>query len=141
MSQEKYIGMDVHQATISVAVKNAEGKLLMECVLETKAATILEFIQGLRGTLALTFEEGTMAAWLHSSYERGCQEKILSPPLGRRCGLHPAPARFSSFLEGSWFYRFGSPRSSAAMSAPADPDLMVSWPWRLTPFSCAATQT
>ncbi len=64
MSQEKYIGMDVHAATISAAVKNAEGKLLMECVLETKAATILEFI-GLRGTLALTFEEGTMAIWLH----------------------------------------------------------------------------
>jgi len=65
MNQEKYIGMDVHDASISVAVKNAEGKLLMECVLETKAATILEFIQGLRGTLALTFEEGTLAAWLH----------------------------------------------------------------------------
>jgi len=29
MNQEKYIGMDVHAATISAAVKNAEGKLLM----------------------------------------------------------------------------------------------------------------
>jgi len=28
MSQEKYIGMDVHAATISVAVKNAEGNNL-----------------------------------------------------------------------------------------------------------------
>jgi hypothetical protein len=65
MSQEKYIGMDLHAATISAAVVNAQGKLLMECVLETKAATILEFIQGLRGTLAVTFEEGTMATWLH----------------------------------------------------------------------------
>jgi hypothetical protein len=65
MNQEKYIGMDVHAATISAAVRNAEGKLLMECVLETKAARILEFIEGLRGTLALTFEEGTLAAWLH----------------------------------------------------------------------------
>jgi transposase len=65
MNQEKYIGMDVHAATISAAVKNAEGKLRMECVLETKAATILEFIQGLGGTLALTFEEGTLATWLH----------------------------------------------------------------------------
>jgi hypothetical protein len=27
MSQEKYIGMDVHQATISVAVMDARGKL------------------------------------------------------------------------------------------------------------------
>jgi hypothetical protein len=59
MSQEKYIGMDVHDATISAAVRNAQGKLLMECVLETKAETILEFIEGLRGPLALTFEEGT----------------------------------------------------------------------------------
>ena len=42
MSQEKYIGMDVHQATISVAVMDAGGKLIMECVLETRAATILE---------------------------------------------------------------------------------------------------
>jgi len=44
--------MDVHDATISVAVKNAEGKLLMECVLETKAATILDFIQGLQLNMA-----------------------------------------------------------------------------------------
>jgi hypothetical protein len=36
MSQEKYIGMDVHQATISVAVMDAGGKLIMECLLETR---------------------------------------------------------------------------------------------------------
>jgi transposase len=65
MSEEKYIGMDVHQATISVAVMDGSGKLIMECLLETKAATIVEFIQGLHGTLSLTFEEGTSAAWLH----------------------------------------------------------------------------
>jgi len=53
------------QATISVAVMDSAGKLIMECILETKAATILEFIQGLRGSLSVTFEEGTSAAWLH----------------------------------------------------------------------------
>jgi len=85
MSQEKYIGMDVHAATISAAVKNAQGKLLMECVLETKAATILEFIQGLRGTLAVTFEEGTLAAWLHD---------LLKPHVSRLAsGLRPAQER------------------------------------------------
>jgi transposase len=65
MNQTKYIGMDVHQATISVAVMDANGKLVMECILETKAATILEFLAGLRGSLWVTFEEGTSAAWLH----------------------------------------------------------------------------
>ena len=48
MNQEKYIGMDVHQATISVAVMDSSGKLIMECILETKAATILEFIADAR---------------------------------------------------------------------------------------------
>src|SRR5258708_21119084 len=37
MSQEKYIGMDVHQATISVAVTDSRGKLIMESILETKS--------------------------------------------------------------------------------------------------------
>ena len=36
----------------------------MESILETKAATILDFFAGLRGTLSVTFEEGTWAAWL-----------------------------------------------------------------------------
>ena len=63
MNQAKYIGMDVHQATISVAVMDSAGKLILESILETKAATILQFIAGLRGSLLVTFEEGTSAAW------------------------------------------------------------------------------
>ena len=62
MNQEKYIGMDVHQATISVAVMDSSGKLVMECILETKAATILEFLDGLRGSLSVTFEEGSLCS-------------------------------------------------------------------------------
>ena len=65
MNQAKYIGMDVHQATISVAVMDSAGKLILESILETKAATILQFIAGLRGSLLVTFEEGTSAAWLY----------------------------------------------------------------------------
>jgi hypothetical protein len=65
VNDEKYIGLDVHQATISVAVMNATGKVVMESILETKAATILEFFAGLRGTLQVTFEEGTWSVWLY----------------------------------------------------------------------------
>jgi hypothetical protein len=39
MNSEKYIGLDVHQAPISVAVLDSTGKLVMESILETKAAT------------------------------------------------------------------------------------------------------
>jgi hypothetical protein len=57
MDSEKYTRLDVHQATIVVAVMNSSGKLVMESILETKAATILQFFAGLRGTLSVTFEE------------------------------------------------------------------------------------
>jgi transposase len=65
MDSTKYIGMDVHKETISIAVMNSAGKLVMESILETKAMTILQFVQGLRGDLQVTFEEGTWAPWLY----------------------------------------------------------------------------
>ena len=54
MSSEKYIGLDVHQTTISLAVMDSQGKVVMESILQTKASTILEFFAGLRGSLFVT---------------------------------------------------------------------------------------
>jgi hypothetical protein len=34
----------------------------MECVIETKAITLLDFLKSLRGSLHVTLEEGTWAA-------------------------------------------------------------------------------
>jgi hypothetical protein len=65
MTSVKYIGMDVHKESISIAVRNAAGKLVMECVIETKANSLLDFLHGLRGELQVTFEEGTWATWLY----------------------------------------------------------------------------
>ena len=43
MDSIKYIGLDVHQSTISVAVLNADGKLVMQSVIATHAATHSRF--------------------------------------------------------------------------------------------------
>ena len=59
MNDTKYIGMDVHRESISIAVLNSAGKIVLECVVETKASILLQFIDGLRGELHVTFEEGT----------------------------------------------------------------------------------
>src|ERR1019366_4455266 len=61
----KYIGMDVHQEAIVIAVLSGSGKLVMEPIVETKASSILQFIHGLRGELHVTWEEGTWASWLY----------------------------------------------------------------------------
>ena len=44
MTSTQYIGLDVHKESISIAVRNDAGRLVMECVIETKASTILQFI-------------------------------------------------------------------------------------------------
>jgi hypothetical protein len=49
MNNTKYIGMDVHRESISIAVMNSVRKIVLECVVETKASIILQFIDGLRG--------------------------------------------------------------------------------------------
>src|SRR2546429_3621585 len=80
MDCKKYIGMDVHQASISIAVRDATGKVLAESVIETKAATILAFIRGIRGSLWITFEEGTSAAWLYDLLKPHVTKVIVCDP-------------------------------------------------------------
>ena len=80
MNDEKYIGLDVHQATIVVAVMDSTGKLVMESILETEAATILQFFAGLRGTLSVTFEEGTWSVWLYDLLNPHVDKLVVCNP-------------------------------------------------------------
>ena len=80
MDSVKYIGMGVHKETISIAVRNSPGKLLMECIIETKASTILQFFQGLTGNVQVTFEEGTWAAWLYDLLKPHVTELVVCNP-------------------------------------------------------------
>src|SRR6266403_436936 len=80
MNDVKYIGLDVHQATISATVLDSAGKLVMGAILETKVATILQFIHGLRGSLHVTFEEGTCAAWLYDLLKPHVTQILVCDP-------------------------------------------------------------
>ena len=80
MDSTKYIGMDVHKESISIAVMNSAGKIVMECVIETKASMILQFIDGLRGDLHVTFEEGTWAAWLYDLLKPHVTRLVVCDP-------------------------------------------------------------
>lgn len=80
MNSIKYVGLDVHQSTISIAVLNAEGKLVMQSVIATHASTILDFLQGLRDTLHVTFEESTHSAWLYDLLVRRVAKLVVCNP-------------------------------------------------------------
>src|SRR5712675_1297778 len=80
MTSTKYIGLDVHKESISIAVLNSAGKVVMECVIETKASTLLQFIHGLGGDVHLTFEEGTWAAWLYDLLKPHVAQLVVCNP-------------------------------------------------------------
>jgi transposase len=80
MTDTKYIGIDVHQASISIAVLDARGGLLMQSTIATQASTLLEVLHGLKGTLYVTFEEGTWSAWLYD---------LLSPHVAKVVACDP----------------------------------------------------
>jgi transposase len=79
-SNIKYIGLDVHKEAISIAVLNDAGKLVMESIIETKAATLVQFLQGLRGELHVTLEEGTWAAWLYDVLSPRVHQIVVCNP-------------------------------------------------------------
>jgi hypothetical protein len=80
MDSIKYVGLDVQRDTISVAVLNADGKLVMQSVIATHATSILDFLRGLRGTLHVTFKEGTHSAWLYDLLVRRVAHLVVCNP-------------------------------------------------------------
>jgi transposase len=80
MTNDKYVGLDVHKATIVAAVQDASGKCVISSIIETKAETIRAFIKGLTGTVHVTFEEGTHAAWLFDLIKPLVAEVVVCNP-------------------------------------------------------------
>ena len=82
--KKHYVGMDVHLATISIAVMNEQGRVVSEAIIETKTEALRDFIKSLRGELHVTFEEGTQAAWLFDLLSPLVAEVIVCNPRHNR---------------------------------------------------------
>jgi hypothetical protein len=51
----KYVGLDVHQATTVASVRDTSGRVLARTILATEGAALVEFFQGMRGTVRVAF--------------------------------------------------------------------------------------
>lgn len=80
MNNQKYVGLDVDQATIVAHVSDAKGNFIMETMLETKPGSIRQFLKSLDGTVHLAFEEGCMAAWLYDLVRPLVKQAIVCDP-------------------------------------------------------------
>src|SRR5436309_14943476 len=80
MNDTKFIGLDVHKTSISAAVLDPDGKLVMQSIFATHAAAILSVVHGQRGTLRVTFEEGTHSTWLYDLLRAQVSEVLVCNP-------------------------------------------------------------
>jgi transposase len=77
---KQYIGMDVHKAITVICVLDSAGKVRAEAKVETKAATIVQFLRGLEGRLYVTLEESTYSAWLYDVLSPHAAKVVVCDP-------------------------------------------------------------
>ncbi len=76
----KFVGADVHSASINFCVENEKGGVLSESVVATQRESVLGFIGGLKGEVHLAFEEGTQAHWLYWLLKNEVSQVIVCDP-------------------------------------------------------------
>ena len=64
---ERYIGMDVHAASCTLAVISEKGRKLKDFPVETNGQALVEAIRMIPGHRHLVFEEGLQSAWLYET--------------------------------------------------------------------------
>jgi transposase len=61
---ERYLGMDAHAASCTLAILSATGKLMRQDVVETNGGALIRYLRGIPGNLHLCVEEGEWSQWL-----------------------------------------------------------------------------
>jgi hypothetical protein len=80
MKRDKYMGLDVHQATTVVSVIDAEGKIVWETIIATETGGIRRLIESISGPIHVTLEETTQAEWLYDLLQGFVAEVVVCDP-------------------------------------------------------------
>jgi len=75
---ERYIGMDVHAASCTLAVVSQTGKRLKDFPVETNGQSLVEAIRMIPGHKHLVFEEGLQSAWLYETLSPHVDELVVA---------------------------------------------------------------
>jgi len=74
---DRYIGLDAHASSCTVAVIGPSGRRLQSQVLETNAKVLIGFLKTIPGTLHLCLEEGTHSHWLYEMLKPHVSELVV----------------------------------------------------------------
>jgi transposase len=81
---ERYIGLDVHAQSCTLAVLGPSGRRLSTHVLETNGQVLVDAIKSIAGKRHLCLEEGTQSAWLHELLAPHVDEIVVTVPHERK---------------------------------------------------------
>lgn len=75
---DRYIGLDAHASSSTLAVIGPSGKRLDAQVVETTAAALIEAVRAIPGRRHLCLEEGTLAGWLYEVLTPHVDELVVA---------------------------------------------------------------
>src|SRR3990172_143798 len=74
---ERYIGLDAHASSCTLAVVGPSGKRLGSQVVETNARALVEVLRGIPRNRHVCVEEGTVSGWLWEVLEPHVEELVV----------------------------------------------------------------
>ncbi len=75
---DRYIGLDAHASSCTLAVIGPSGKRLGSHVVETNARALIEVLKGIPRNRHVCLEEGTLSGWLHEVLEPHVEELVVT---------------------------------------------------------------
>jgi transposase len=81
---DRYIGIDAHATSCTIAVIGPSGRKLDERVVETQATALVECIQSIPRPRHLCLEEGTQSAWLYQVLSPHVDELVVAGTTDQR---------------------------------------------------------
>jgi len=81
---DRYVGVDAHASSCTVAVIGPSGRRIGSQVVETNARALIEVVRAIPRRRHLCFEEGTLAEWLHEVLEPHVEELVVAGVEERR---------------------------------------------------------
>lgn len=80
----RYIGLDVHMQSSTLAVVGPSGKRLRSQVVETNGRALLQVIRAIPAPRFLCLEEGTQSSWLYEVLRSEVDDLVVTVPEKRR---------------------------------------------------------
>lgn len=84
MLYQRFVGLDVHDKTTSICMRDRDGRVLHETVIPTTAAALRRYFRLHRGPIAATFEEGPLAGWLYQVLHDRVDDLLVCDPRRNR---------------------------------------------------------